>query len=86
MSELTPSEKGNVLETAVHAIEAAIQRSFPGYSESAFRIEGEENHPCGAGVHPGAEIREPCGSGTCRAYFVRCFCHVKLAVAAGQSL
>jgi hypothetical protein len=37
-----PSEKGDALEEAVRAIETAIIRSFPGYSESAFRIEGKK--------------------------------------------
>jgi hypothetical protein len=38
----TPSEKGDALEDAVRAIETAIIRSFPGYSESAFRVEGKK--------------------------------------------
>ncbi len=35
-------EKGNALEEAVRAIEGAIIRSFPGFSESTFRIEGKK--------------------------------------------
>lgn len=42
MTGTTPREKGNSLENAVRAIESAILRSFPGYSESAFRIEGKK--------------------------------------------
>jgi len=42
MANPTPFEKGNALEEAVRAIETAIIRSFPGYSESAFRIEGKK--------------------------------------------
>jgi hypothetical protein len=38
----TPAEKGDALERAVRAIEETILRSFPGYSESAFRIEGKK--------------------------------------------
>jgi Restriction endonuclease len=37
----TTSAKGDALEEAVRAIETAIVRSFPGYSESAFRIQGK---------------------------------------------
>lgn len=36
----SPKKKGNELEEAVRAIENAILRSFPGYSESTFKIEG----------------------------------------------
>jgi hypothetical protein len=42
MASQTPSAKGNALEDAVRAIETAIIRSFPGYSESAFHIEGKK--------------------------------------------
>ena len=42
MANPTPFEKGNALEDAVRAIETAIIRSFPGYSEGAFRIEGKK--------------------------------------------
>jgi Restriction endonuclease len=35
----TPHEKGNLLELAVHAIEAAILRASPSYNEKTFRIE-----------------------------------------------
>jgi hypothetical protein len=38
----TPLEKGNALEQAVRTLETVILRSFPGYSESAFRIEGKK--------------------------------------------
>ncbi len=42
MKSDTASTKGDALEDAVRAIETAIIRSFPGYSESAFRIEGKK--------------------------------------------
>jgi hypothetical protein len=42
MSSQTPTEKGNALEQAVRTIETAIIRAFPGYSESAFLIEGKK--------------------------------------------
>jgi hypothetical protein len=35
-------KKGNALEDSVRAIEFTILRSFPGYSESTFRIEGKK--------------------------------------------
>jgi hypothetical protein len=35
----TSVQKGNVLESAVRAIETAILRQSPGYSEKTFRIE-----------------------------------------------
>jgi restriction endonuclease len=38
----TAKEKGDALEQAVREIESAILRSFPGYSESAFRIESKK--------------------------------------------
>lgn len=50
MAPQTPSGKGNALEDAVRAIETAIIRSFPGYSDSAFRIEGKKIVKV-AGVH-----------------------------------
>jgi hypothetical protein len=42
MTEATHLKKGDALEDAVRAIETAILRSFPGYSESTFRIEGKK--------------------------------------------
>jgi hypothetical protein len=48
MAEPTPVEKGDALENAVRAIEFAIVGSFPGYSASAFRIEGKKD-PRGRG-------------------------------------
>jgi len=39
---LPSQEKGNALEKAVRLIEGAIIHSFPGYSESTFRIEGKK--------------------------------------------
>lgn len=39
MSNTTSQEKGDALENAVHAIESAILRTFPNYSEETFKIE-----------------------------------------------
>ena len=36
---MNSNEKGDALEAAVHAIEGAILRACPGYSEKTFRIE-----------------------------------------------
>ena len=42
MPQPTNQEKGNALEQAVEAIETAILRSFPGYTENTFRIESKK--------------------------------------------
>jgi hypothetical protein len=43
MTSQSAQEKGDALEHAVRAIETVILRSFPGYSESAFRIQGKRS-------------------------------------------
>jgi len=35
---VSPDEKGKLLERAVHAIEEAILKSFPGYNDAAFHV------------------------------------------------
>src|SRR5215831_7300392 len=42
MTPPTNQEKGDTLEQAVKAIESAILRAFPGYTESTFRIESKK--------------------------------------------
>ena len=42
MSKPTARAKGDALERAVRAIESVILQSFPGFSESTFRIEGKK--------------------------------------------
>lgn len=42
MTDMTSQAQGDALETAVRAIEAAILRTFPGYTEDTFKIEGKK--------------------------------------------
>jgi hypothetical protein len=39
---LTPKEKGNALELAVHAIESAIIKASPSYQEKTFAIDSNK--------------------------------------------
>ena len=47
---ITSREKGNTLERAVRAIESAILRQSPAYSEKTVRIEGKKHFKSSAGV------------------------------------